>query len=216
MPPTVSALSATHRQRRSPARARILDAARELFTTSGYRGATTKEISLLARVAEPTLFRHFGSKAELFEATILEPFRTFIDGWTQSWHDFPTESSVDLLAQNLVDGLYQLVRTDRRLFQELIVARTEPDSDLYQSALTISSQLRVGLRAVHDVGLDIARAQALKNIDAAANIGAVASMVIGAVLLEDWVYPMGVRTPSQTRIVQEMAALIAHGISHRA
>ncbi|HEX7824719.1 MAG TPA: helix-turn-helix domain-containing protein, partial [Mycobacterium sp.] len=55
-------------------RARILKAAHDLFTKQGYQSTTTKQISTRARVAEPTVFRHFGSKVELFEASILEPF----------------------------------------------------------------------------------------------------------------------------------------------
>jgi len=46
-------------------RARILNAAADLFATAGYRGTTTRHIAQLAGVNEVTLFRHFGSKDEL-------------------------------------------------------------------------------------------------------------------------------------------------------
>lgn len=45
-------------------------AAAEIFSRSGYRGATTRRIAERARVNEVTLFRHFGSKAELIRAAI--------------------------------------------------------------------------------------------------------------------------------------------------
>lgn len=49
---------------------RILNAAREVFSKKGYAGSTTKEISLVAEVAEVTLFRHFETKNNLFCETI--------------------------------------------------------------------------------------------------------------------------------------------------
>ncbi|KAF5045264.1 hypothetical protein SDC9_48557 [bioreactor metagenome] len=51
-------------------RERILNAAREVFSKKGYAGSTTKEISLVAEVAEITLFRHFETKNNLFCETI--------------------------------------------------------------------------------------------------------------------------------------------------
>jgi AcrR family transcriptional regulator len=201
--------------RTDPVRVRILTAAQELFAEHGYRATTTKQISLRANVAEPTLFRHFGSKADLFEATILEPFSSFVEEWTGSWNDFPAEASLDDMAERLVEGLFRLVRGDRRLFQDLIAARSDPDSDLHASAVAISARLRIGLRSVQDVGLDIAAAQGLAGMDPPATIGAVSAMVIGAVLLEDWIYPAGTRVPSQRRIVREISALVVHGIAHR-
>jgi AcrR family transcriptional regulator len=200
---------------RNDARARILAAARSLFTANGYRPTTTKAISLLAGVAEPTLFRLFGSKSDLFEAAIIEPFSEFIDGWIRSWHEFSTDSSVEQLAESLVDGLFKLVQQDRRLFQELMEARADPSNTLHQSALSISTRLREGLRAVHDVGLEIASDHHLDRLDPPATIASVAAMVIGAVVLEDWIVPVGLRSPSRARMIKEIAMLIAYGISGR-
>jgi AcrR family transcriptional regulator len=151
-------------------RARTLAAARELFAQNGYGATTTKEICVRAGVAEPTLFRNFGSKAELFEAAILEPFTEFIDGWTKSWHDFSAEASVEDLADSLVGGLFKLVRRDRRLFQELMEARANPNKALHRPAVAISARIGDGLRAVHDVGLQIADERDLRHLDPPATI----------------------------------------------
>ena len=51
-------------------RQRILDAALKLFSQRGFLGATTRQIACEAGVAEVTLFRHFGSKEQLFEEVI--------------------------------------------------------------------------------------------------------------------------------------------------
>jgi AcrR family transcriptional regulator len=196
-------------------RARILKAAHDLFTKKGYQSTTTKEISARARVAEPTVFRHFGSKVELFEASILEPFNAIVDQWTKSWAEMPTEITLEELAENLVDGLYTLIWEDRHIFRELLTARSDPQSALYPSAVRISAQFREGFSAVLDVGVDIARAKELVYVDPPATIGAVASMIIGSVLLGDWAYPANRRTPGRIRMVREMARLIVDGIAHR-
>ncbi len=46
----------------------ILHAARELFAEKGFSNITTRQIARKAGVNEVTLFRHFGSKAALYEA----------------------------------------------------------------------------------------------------------------------------------------------------
>lgn len=51
-------------------RQRLLDAAARLYAEAGYRGATTRRIAQEAGVNELTLFRHFGSKAELLHTAI--------------------------------------------------------------------------------------------------------------------------------------------------
>ena len=201
--------------RRDRARARTLAAAHKLFAENGYRATTTKEICLLAGIAEPTLYRHFGSKADLFEMTVLEPFAEFVDGWITSWREFSTESSVQDLAESLVNGLFTLVRRDRRLFQELMEARADPNNDLHGSAVAISTRIRQGLRAVQDVGLEIADERHLTHLDAPATITSVAAMVIGTAILEDWTVPAAVRRPSQARMVKEMTMMITHGITGR-
>jgi AcrR family transcriptional regulator len=54
-------------------RERILKAAFELISSRGYLGSSTREIALLAQVAEVTLFRQFANKESLFA----EVLRTF-------------------------------------------------------------------------------------------------------------------------------------------
>jgi AcrR family transcriptional regulator len=51
-------------------RQQILQAAAEVFTAQGFAGATTRGIAETAGVSELTLFRHFGSKKNLFLETV--------------------------------------------------------------------------------------------------------------------------------------------------
>ncbi len=52
-------------------RHRILDAAGAIFAERGYSGAGLREIAAKADVASSLLIRYFGSKAGLFEATLI-------------------------------------------------------------------------------------------------------------------------------------------------
>ena len=51
-------------------RSAILETATLVFSESGYRGATTAEIARRAGVSEPILYRHFGSKRDLYAACL--------------------------------------------------------------------------------------------------------------------------------------------------
>ncbi|HZQ83162.1 MAG TPA: TetR/AcrR family transcriptional regulator [Gaiellaceae bacterium] len=55
----------------------VLDTACRVFSRSSYRGATTAEIAREAGISEPILYRHFGSKRDLFLACLAEAWRTF-------------------------------------------------------------------------------------------------------------------------------------------
>jgi AcrR family transcriptional regulator len=48
----------------------VFKAVVEMFALHGYEGATTKEVAQAAGINEATLFRKYGSKAELFEKAI--------------------------------------------------------------------------------------------------------------------------------------------------
>ena len=91
----------------------------------------------------------------------------------------------------------------------------DPLSDLYPAAVAVSNHLRKGLRAVHDASLEIADRHRLPADDKPATIGAVASMIIGSALLEDWAYPANKRIPGRTRMIREISTLIVDGTTHR-
>ena len=53
----------------------VLDTACSVFAVSSYRGATTAEIAREAGISEPILYRHFGSKRDLYLACLEEAWR---------------------------------------------------------------------------------------------------------------------------------------------
>jgi AcrR family transcriptional regulator len=54
------------------ARAQILDAAAELFTTRGYASTSTRAIADAVGVRQPSLYHHFATKDDLLEALLIE------------------------------------------------------------------------------------------------------------------------------------------------
>lgn len=49
---------------------RILDAAENLFSSSGYKGTTLRQIAAKAQIQEPGLYNHFSGKRALYEAVL--------------------------------------------------------------------------------------------------------------------------------------------------
>lgn len=52
----------------------VLDAALEVFAAAGYEGASTEEIARAAGISQPYVFRLFGTKKELFKASVVRCF----------------------------------------------------------------------------------------------------------------------------------------------
>src|SRR5438034_2324552 len=70
-------MSATRpRLRAEERRQAVLGTACRVFSKSSYRGATTAEIAREAGITEPILYRHFGSKRDLYLACLDEAWRT--------------------------------------------------------------------------------------------------------------------------------------------
>jgi AcrR family transcriptional regulator len=67
----------------SKRREQLLDRAAELFAKMGYARATTAQLAKAAGVTEPIIYRHFGSKKELFVALIERTGRQTMEAWEQ-------------------------------------------------------------------------------------------------------------------------------------
>src|SRR5437764_15254614 len=112
--------------RRGPEEVRrlLLDAARSLFAAKGYAGASTRDIALTAGVSEALLFRHFGTKAKLFERAVLDPINEFVHDYVDQWQ---ARSAADHTPEGIslafVDGFYRLLSEHRDLVLALVTAQ---------------------------------------------------------------------------------------------
>lgn len=75
------------RRRRTSAQveARLRAGALSVFAAQGYEGATTRAIAEEADVSEAMIFRHFGSKAKLFRAVVLQPLDSLLEKIVSTW-----------------------------------------------------------------------------------------------------------------------------------
>ncbi len=136
-------------KQRLPAEARrqaVLDAACTFFSRSSYRGATTAEIAREAGISEPILYRHFGSKRDLYLACLDEAWRSFREGSEQAIADDP-ERCLGAIAD-----AYMAKRSRIRMVDLWIQSLAEASDDS-----VIAAALRTQVREVHDFFAEIIR-----------------------------------------------------------
>lgn len=204
------------RPRRSTAevRQRLLEAARDYFQTRGYTGASVRDIAGRADVMESVLFRHFGTKAQLFERAILDPVLRFLEDYTTTWSaEATTSTDPQVLVESYLRGLYDVASQNRTLILALISARQfEPElfGELNQEpALASIFEQMTDLVIMHK------DAHHMKLPDPMVTTRASFSLVMGMALLDDWLFPAGTTHPGRDRIIDELVNFQLHGVAHR-
>jgi AcrR family transcriptional regulator len=124
----------------------VLDTACRVFSKSSYRGATTAEIAREAEISEPILYRHFGSKRDLYLACLDEAWRTFREVAEQVIADDPSG------CLGAIADVYMAKRTRIRMVDLWIQALAEASDDA-----VIAAALRMQVREVHDFIADVIR-----------------------------------------------------------
>ena len=145
-------MSAVPARSRLPAverRAAVLDAALRVFGEGSYGGATTAEIARAASVSEPILYRHFGSKRDLYCACLDEMWRRLRETVEQVVADEPDPREW-LFAVPKAIGLLRAksVHPNQLWIQALSQASEDPD---------LRRLVRKHVREVHDFVADLYR-----------------------------------------------------------
>ena len=124
----------------------VLDAACRVFNRSSYRGATTAEIARESGISEPILYRHFGSKRDLYLACLDEAWASF------------RATSEELMAADpeqclgAIADAYMAKGTKLRVIDLWIQALNEASDDK-----VIAAAVRRQIREVHDFFADVIR-----------------------------------------------------------
>jgi len=124
----------------------VLNTACRVFSRSSYRGATTAEIAREAGISEPILYRHFGSKRDLYLACL-----------DQAWAELRAVAD-EARAEDprgclgAVASAYMASRSRVRLIDLWIQGLTEASEDA-----VIAKALRRQIREVHDAFAELIR-----------------------------------------------------------
>ena len=125
----------------------VLETACRVFSRSSYRGATTADIAREAGISEPILYRHFGSKRDLYVACL-----------DHAWETFRTEAEAAIASDpvgclGVIANRYMAKGKRLRVVDLWIQALTEASEDK-----VIAVALRKQVRDVHDFFADLIRA----------------------------------------------------------
>jgi AcrR family transcriptional regulator len=124
----------------------VLDTACGVFFRKSYRGATTAEIAREAGITEPILYRHFGSKRDLYLACLDEAWRQF----REFSEEAITSDPVGCLGA--IADAYMAKRSRLRLVDLWIQALTEASEDE-----VIAKAVRGQVRDVQQFFADVIR-----------------------------------------------------------
>jgi AcrR family transcriptional regulator len=124
----------------------VLETACRVFSRSSYRGATTADIAREAGISEPILYRHFGSKRDLYLACL-----------EHAWHTFREEAQAAIDSDpvgclGVIADRYMAKGKRLRVVDLWIQALTVAPEDK-----VIAAALRTQVREVHDFFADLIR-----------------------------------------------------------
>lgn len=107
-------------------RQQLIDSARHVFASRGFRGATTRELASAAGVTEAVIFQHFADKQALYDAVLLDnvapatadPWFTALDAARRAGNDAA-------VLHTLYAGLLDLHEQDPHLMRLVTFAALE-------------------------------------------------------------------------------------------
>lgn len=101
-------------------KAQILETATRLFVVKGYHETKTKDIAQACGITEPVIYKHFGSKDELFLEAIVN-----IAGETFQEISFDRETDTEVMLSSFIMNRVQKVEVNFSLFKRLLVELLE-------------------------------------------------------------------------------------------
>ena len=195
----------THTQARAPRlpaeerRKQILDAAVEVFAHMGYGTAGTADIARAAGIGEPTIYRYFSNKRDLYVAAVRRSSDEILEAWGTIAGDAP-----DALTALQRIGVWYYQRLQSRPELLLLRSRSISDSQDGSVAEVVREQY---LAIMHFVEALFRRAQAEGQVDADEDVGTLTwlFMAVGTLLDQAQILGLDELTPAH---VLRITALI--------
>jgi AcrR family transcriptional regulator len=198
--------------RRAPGEVRelVLEAARELFSTRGYLSTSTKRIAERAGVAEALLFRHFGSKAQLFREAVVDPLVAVLHGHADQWlsHEGPHEARRPV--RSFIDTFFGAL-SDRRGFAMALTAASNYSDDVVEDA---GAALADVLRAIETVLAQEARTFGYEGLNPPVTARVGMGSVLGSAVFRSWVFGASPDVTDE-QVTTELERMMRHGVRGR-
>jgi AcrR family transcriptional regulator len=199
----------TTRRRRGEPRRLLLEAARDLFTSQGFSGTSTREIAAHAEVSETLLFSYFGSKVGLFREALVAPFVEFVEDFNAKWQSGSmAEIGAEELSRRFIGDLFDLFRKNRGLVVMFWAADAQTGSELAE--IGVFDEINDELRVLVDLGT-AAQGRAVGRQELVTR--STLAMVAGMAVFGRSFY--GRQRPSRRDIVEELTQAVLHGHLHR-
>ncbi|HEY1974766.1 MAG TPA: helix-turn-helix domain-containing protein, partial [Pseudonocardia sp.] len=201
-------------QRRSPAELRelILAAATELFATQGFARTSHRDIAQRAGTAESVIFRKFRTKAELFNAAVLDPFKQQFEEFSERWRAQLDDRVADeQIFRLFIEGLYDLVLEHRGLLLALMAATQFGAEDGIEEDFGFVDLLE----REEEIFRIEAESRGWPDFDIAMATRSTVSAIMAMGLLDPWLYRRDGARPNRDDAVDELVALCYHGVVDR-
>ncbi|WP_158647988.1 TetR/AcrR family transcriptional regulator [Nocardioides houyundeii] len=168
--------------RRGTGRARIIEAATELFLSQGYAGTTTRDIAARAGIRQPSLYAHFKVKADILLEVLAQPIRASVE---------TSAALIEDAGLSAVERLARLVEFDVKLLCDgpnLAHLGYLPDVRAEQIDAELDAQHR-DLRRAYQVLVEGALNEAGRPVEDARGISDVVLTLVEGVILRRIVDP---------------------------
>jgi len=198
------------RARRQPAEARrdqLVQAALRVFARGGYRSTGTLEIAREAGVGEPTIYRYFADKKDLYLEVLKRSANLILAGWSQ----VAAEESNPLRAMAAIGAWYHRSvgqEPDPLWVRARAIAESQ-DDDIRAAVREAYLQCFLFVRSL----LLSAREQGL--IDSEADIDAIAWLFMGVGLAIDTVTLLDMPDAISPATLQSIDRLFGRAMTHR-
>jgi AcrR family transcriptional regulator len=161
-----------------------------LFDQRGYERVSIREIAERAGITQAAVFRHFGTKGDLYIEAVSQPFYGFVTGYLRRWIDGGHGSGTSLHhTEVFVDGLHHLL-LDNRPLPAALAGQVGDAQERIQSKFLQDVLDRVEREVTVET-----RVRGNETMDAGYAVRFAVALVYGVTILDDTLFPVGDRAP---------------------
>lgn len=202
------------RRRSEDVHSALLASAAKLFARHGLARTTTKEIAEDAGVAETAVFRHFGSKTDLFREAVIAPFARFADHYAERWWPLLEQPSTnEAILRAFMEDFYDALKDNRDAVLAMLMAQGDPAArEAVAEGREHFTQLFGSLTSLAESWSNRSDGMAPVFTDALTS-----RFIVGMLMLfttfDTWFTPPGDAPLSKAQIVETMAGMVIPGLA---